>query len=169
VKYEIEPVDLENPALIGLTAKQARFALVYVVTGSQRLAAKAAGYVGDDGQWQNGQLNGLRAHAWRTFHNPKVQAAIKALIGQRLIQVSPVALNALADIAADPKHKDRASVARYLLEVEGFSPTRRVAVEQSTTVHLSIEELRAKRDELLRRVTGRGPPMIDAEPAEDRT
>jgi phage terminase small subunit len=160
--------DLARPELRALTEKQRAFVVAYVEQGMKDgvTAARLAGYAGEDGKGKPGGYSVLKVKAAEKLRKPAVVAAIRALVGTRLAAASPAAVRAMEAIVSDARHKDRAMVAKFLLEVEGFTPTRRVEVEQSTYVHLTIDELRARRDELLARVLGREPVTIDVEPSE---
>lgn len=75
-------------------------------------AARAAGFKGND--------NVLKVTAYRLAHDQRVQEAIQEEARKRLRSSVPAALDALDEIVADKKHKDRALIAKTILDRTGL-------------------------------------------------
>lgn len=109
------PDDL-GPHMLALDERQRRFVVGYL--GDAKDASKCAAAAG-----YSTTANGHRVQAHRLLHNPKVIAAIKEEAGRRLNGAAYIAAAGLAEIAADPTHKDRYKASADILDRTGFPRT----------------------------------------------
>jgi hypothetical protein len=127
-----------GPKMLALELKQRKFVLAYLRDARDASrCARAAGYSSSSGA--------DRVTAHRLLRNPRVVEAIKEEADRTLNSNAYIAVAALADIAADPEHKDRFKAADSILDRTGFPKTTVHAVttdeENSKYDNVSTAEL----------------------------
>ena len=103
-----------SPVMKTLTDRQRRFVVAWCHTGNRELAAKLAGYAGEIGETK------LDVGAFKVWHNPKVQEAIREHSRTTLASFLPAASKALQDGLELGDVKDRAALAVKIFERSGL-------------------------------------------------
>jgi|SRR5579859_2843374 len=115
-----------GPKMQALSERERTFVVAWFHTGSREKATMLAGYA-------HSSDNVLRNAAWRVWHRPRVQEAIREFAaGSVLMGGVPSALHAILEIAQTPGHKDQAKAAAMILDRTGFHP---MTESKSTVVH----------------------------------
>jgi hypothetical protein len=139
---------------VGLTERQATFALRYVDNGGNaRQAALAAGYA----------LRSAAKTGFELKQHPGIQTRIEQLTRKLLGTHAPLAVATLVNVMQDPEANAMARVraAEILLDRAGFKPIERYE-DVSKPGSLDVDALKARAQELLEelrlREMARGEP-----------
>jgi hypothetical protein len=103
-----------GPAMKVLTDRQRRFVIAWCHTGNRELSAKLAGYAGEIGEIK------LDVGAYRAWHSPKVQEAIREHSRNTLASFLPAAAQAIQQGLELGEVKDRAALAVKIFERSGL-------------------------------------------------
>ena len=100
----------------------------------------AAGYEGTPGS--------LYVAASRMFHDDRMLAAIQEQARGMMVNLLPMAMEAIADVVSDPQHKDRLAAAKTIADRTGLhavTETRTVAEVEITPEKLQRARMLAQR------------------------
>lgn len=103
-------------------------------------AIKQAGYEGTD--------NSLYVTASRMFHDDRMMAAIQEQARGMMVNLLPLAVEAITSIVGDPQHKDRLAAAKTIADRTGLhavTESRTVAEVEITPEKLQRAQMLAKR------------------------
>ena len=106
--------DSLGPCMKVLTDKQRRFVIAWCHTGNRELSAKLAGYAGEIGETK------LDVGAFRAWHHPQVQEAIREHSRNTLASFLPAASQAIQQGLELGEIKDRAALAVKIFERSGL-------------------------------------------------